>query len=286
MTIPASYLLNQYSAIGYAHRAAAAAMVLYDYAEKQNNAEATARAEKAQEDAYCAAGFAWACLISDSVTEIEFCMKDAHRAMRETNQHIVWAIKASEDVLPLVSELLNQGCKMLLEIETAFETARAAWINVIETREAYIAAHGEAGAPQPGLSHKVIGEMWDTFIEQFPNAFLVPKTLSEIAAAETTRIDEFWPPGSIKPESLADAIAFSLAAERGPKGACRYCGKSFDKAKESVNPGRCLQCDKTLITEMMAGMFDVFSYDPETGETVYGDLPKDDASDDAAHSLN
>lgn len=282
MTTPDDSLLDVYSTIAYAQRAAFAAMIAQDIYRMQRDDDSRTLAEQTIEDAYCAAGFAYAAKTSDGPFEIQFCRDDAERAKDAALAHIAQALKTALDVDPSIVRVFEEGYQALLSQEAHFKESHEAFIDAIDARDAYISDYGEAGAPSLVPDAQMIETAWSAFREQFPDIFAPPQTFAQLVTR--LEIDE---EGNLRtPESLADVIAYKQAAARGPQGECRYCGVSFTKAKESVNPGRCLQCDHTLVTEMMAGIFDVFAYDPETGESVYGPLPNADESDDASPSLN
>jgi hypothetical protein len=291
MTTPDDSFLDVYSAVIYAERAAFAAAIALSLASAQQDRDSLSIAEKAYEDAYCAAGFAYAATMSDGPFEIQFCRDDAERAKDAALAHAAQALQAALDVDPEKVRFWEDGYASAMRFEawdkTRFERM-SQWFEISnyedigpdEAREVFLEEFGEEPPALPDA--QMIEETWKNLIQQTPHTFVYPKSFALLV--ERFEIDE---DGNMRtPESLADVIASKLAAERGPKGECRYCGVSFDKAKESVNPGRCLQCDKTLITEMMAGIFDVFAYNPETGESVFGALPNADESDTDSPSLN
>jgi hypothetical protein len=291
MTTPDDSYIDLYCAITYASQANYAAAFAGNTALDQNDRASLTLAQAVIEDAYCATGFAWRATNSDGTFEIEYCVKDAERARDAAIARAAQVLEGALDVDPFIMARRNEAMQSLLKSIELFKTLiyhmnmSAEYLNyegvdTAEARKMFIEDFESEPPPMPDA--QMIQDAWNTLRERYPRAFFVPNTLSSLAAElMADREGEGY-----TAEQLADEIASRQAAERGPKGECRYCGVSFDKAKESVNPGRCLICDKTLITEMMADMFDVFAYDPETGESVYGDLPKADESDADSHSLN
>lgn len=283
MTTPPDAMIDVYYAIQYADFAALAAVIAGGAALEQRDTATMKLAQQATEDAYCAAGFAYCAKISEGVFHIGYCLQDAERAKDAAISHASQALKAALDADPAKLAPYEEAYKALLDQQSSQDTLHAQMndfaemcnyvgVSEDEAREMFMEEHG---TPPPAMPDaQMIEKAWWTFRERYSDAYHVPNTLA--AQAERYRLDDAGKPRTA--EAVADFIAYHQAAERGPKGECRYCGESFKKVKESVNKGRCLRCDHTYVTDLLAGLYEVFAYDPETGEMVYGS-PSDDTDD-------
>lgn len=238
-------MLDKHCAIAYAYRAAAAAKVAYEYAQRGAESAAAALLEKTREDAYCAAGHAWKAVNGELITLTEFAFKDAWRNSEIAALRIIRALNAALDVDPFAVKILEAGCVWINDLEDALTAYRSTILDVIEARP------GQDRTPLPGLDAQAIEAKWVEFLAEFPDTLSVPDTLATLA--DSISAGPLFVPaedGKLSKEAIAAAIASELGHERRPRNQCRYCDKQFIVVPESSTSGVCVECDERLSHEL------------------------------------
>jgi hypothetical protein len=286
MNISRDSMQDLYYTINYAGRAAFAAVIAGSIGLAQKDRASITLAQQTIEDAYCAAACAARAMNSDAMTVIYFCRIDAQRLKDAAIALTAQALETALDVDPAILAQFEAAYQSLLRDEAAFSTI-ATYMNEYaemldyegvdaeQAREMFIEEYEQTPPVMPDA--QMIEAAWDAFIGRYPNAYHVPNTLAHMVDAATDEHDDrdvllglfdF----SLSPESIAYRIALKLAAERGPKDACRYCDESFNKRAESIHKGVCHWCDKDHVTDVLLSTgVNVLAYNPLTGELVTAD---------------
>lgn len=273
-----------YQAITFAQSAADIGLFAGAIGRNFTGLDATTKAnvERAKEQAYYAAAFAWNVVHTDVDIDRERNAVDAGLAQAAALQAFESAMDDLDPSL-IVKERARYELMRLNDLalrgdhESIYERYIEAWDDAsLVFNEDYV----EAGVILP--DEEGLKKLYDAFIEAFPQAFLPPYGLQERAIKIHVNLT-----GSDVIQRVAFSLAAADAPNKGEAGVCRYCNVEFEGyCCESINKGVCCDCDKDYVLSMLADTHDIVAYDCTTGETILGNLSTDDDSDDASPSLN
>jgi hypothetical protein len=241
--------------------------------------------ERAKEEAYYAAAFAWNAVNTDIDIDRERSAIDAGFAQAAA---LIAFEAALDDLDPalIVKELhryelmRSKNADIRADHESIYERYIEAWNDAsLVFNEDYV----EGGVLLPAEAE--LKALYAAFIEMFPHSFLAPYHLHTPLAKIQVALSG---PDVIQRSALS--LASAAASRKGEAGVCRYCNVAFKGyCAESVNKGVCCECDKVYVLSMLADLYNVIGYDCSTGEAVLGnidiDKPADESDTDSA-SLN